>query len=133
MQEIKDGYRASLRLNKKNPEHMEIYEMFQSIASSGRYVNESQIFREGIRNLYEKDFLDNEIVAKNLDCMECAEIISQKVQKVMEELLQGKLVSSITDTTDAGTCKIKENQGAAAPEETIEIPTGLMDFMDSMG
>ena len=31
MQKVKDGYRASFRLNEDNPEHMEIYKCFKNL------------------------------------------------------------------------------------------------------
>lgn len=45
MQKVKDGYRASFRLNEDNPEHMEIYQMFQELMNTGKYRNESDLYR----------------------------------------------------------------------------------------
>ena len=51
MQEVKDGYRASFRLNEDNTEHMEIYQMFQELMNLGEYRNESDLYRAAIASL----------------------------------------------------------------------------------
>lgn len=53
MEKVKDGFRASVRLNKKNHEHQEIYQMFQELTKSGKFANESEILRAGIKSLYQ--------------------------------------------------------------------------------
>ena len=52
MQKVKDGYRASFRLNEDNPEHLEIYQMFQELMNSGKYRKESDLYRAAIVSLY---------------------------------------------------------------------------------
>lgn len=131
MEKVNDGFRASVRLNNKNPEHQEIYQMFQSLIKSGRFANESEILRTGIKSLYESVYESEEKVAAVSE--ESIERIVSGVSAAVENLLSERIL--VQDSSEKAVA-ISDNQflnrGASAPEETAVLPDGVCDFMSLM-
>ncbi len=128
MQKVKEGYRASVRLNMNHSEQREVYEMFEAIMQTGDYVNESDVFRDAIRKLYDFKFHKEQEQTRMQECEQCAELVCERVQSVIEELLNNHLIA-ISSGERTESKKKYENQGKVAPEETQELPVGLCDFM----
>ena len=54
MQKTKGGCRWTIRLSNKDYAQKEVIRMFGYLLANGDYAMESDIFREGIKSLYEK-------------------------------------------------------------------------------
>lgn len=131
MQKMKEGYRASVRLNMNHPEQREVYEMFEAVMQTGDYVNESDIFRAAIRKLYDFKFHNGQEQTRTQDCEQCAELVCERVQSVMEDLLKNHsiIMSDGERNENIQQNLTSKNQGREAPEETKTLPAGLCDFM----
>ena len=130
MQKVKDGYRASVRLNMGNPEHEELYRMFTELLNTGAFSSESAVFREGIKCLYEQRVGQNSAKLE-ANCMQCADNIVQLVSDTIEALLADKLIASVTQVEEVTHVESKSKENSI-PEETMELPTGICDFLDVM-
>ena len=128
MQKVKEGYRASVRLNMNHSEQREVYKMFEAILQTGDYVNESDVFRDAIRKLYDFKFRKEQEQMAIKKCEQCADIVSGRVREVIEDILKD------SSAAFGGESENLENafarKGNKPPEETQELPSGLCDFMN---
>lgn len=95
MQKVKDRYRASFRLNEDNQEHLEIYQMFQELMNSGKYRNESDLYRAAIASLYREKQGKGIADERKAELQECARMAANEVREiflviVFKEIIDGR-------------------------------------------
>ena len=88
MQKVKDGYRASFRLNEDNPEHLEIYQMFQELMNSGKYHNESELYREAVVSLYREKQGNVITDERKAELQECAKMSANEVSEMVQDIIK---------------------------------------------
>ena len=138
MQKVKDGYRASFRLNEDNPEHMEIYQMFQELMNSGKYHNESELYREAVVSLYREKQGNVITDERKAELQECAKMsaneVSEMVQDIINTAIAGLKISAITvESTDSDiSSKSMENMGMKPPASSEVLPDDICDFMNML-
>ena len=138
MQEVKDGYRASFRLNEDNTEHMEIYQMFQELMNSGKYRNESDLYRVAIASLYREKQGNDIFDERKAELQECARMSANEVSKLVQDIintaiddLKNSAISIIP--ADAGSpSKLMENMEMKPPESAEVLPDDICDFMKTL-
>ena len=138
MQKVKDGYRASFRLNEDNPEHMEIYQMFQELMNSGKYRNESDLYRTAIAGLYREKQRKGIVDERKAELQECARMSANEVSKLVQDIintaiddLKNSAISIIP--ADAGSpSKLMENMEMKPPESAEVLPDDICDFMKTL-
>ena len=135
MQKVKDGYRASFRLNEDNPEHIEIYKMFQELMNSGKYRNESDLYRVAIASLY-REKQGNDISDEHkAELQECARMSANEVREMVQEIINTAIADLKTSAirvpaTDSDILsKSIENMGMKPPESSEVLPDDICDFM----
>jgi Arc/MetJ-type ribon-helix-helix transcriptional regulator len=87
MQKVKDGYRASFRLNEDNSEHMEIYQMFQELMNSGKYRNESDLYRAAIASFYREKQGNGIADERKAELQECARMSANEVRELVKDII----------------------------------------------
>ena len=138
MQKVKDGYRASFRLNADNSEHMEIYQRFQELMNSGKYRNESDLYRAAIASLYREKQGKGIADERKAELQECAKMsaneVSEMVQDIINTAIAGLKISAITvESTDSDiSSKSMENMGMKPPESSEVLPDDICDFMKAL-
>ena len=138
MQKVKDGYRASFRLNEDNPKHLEIYQMFQELMKSGKYRNESDLYRAAIVSLYREKQGKGITDERKAELQECAKMsaneVSEMVQDIINTAIAGLKISAITvESTDSDiSSKSMENMGKKPPESSEVLPDDIFDFMKTL-
>lgn len=138
MQKVKDGYRASFRLNEDNPEHLEIYQMFQELMNSGKYHNESDLYREAVVSLYREKQGNGIVDERKAELQECARMsaneVSEMVQDIINTAIAGLKISAITvESTDSDiSSKSMENIGMKPPASSEVLPDDICDFMNML-
>ena len=138
MQKVKDGYRASFRLNEDNPEHMEIYQMFQELMNSGKYRNESDLYRAAIASFCREKQGNRIADERKAELQECARMSANEVSKLVQDIintaiddLKNSAISIIP--ADAGSpSKLMENRGIKPPESSEVLPDDICDFMKTL-
>ena len=138
MQKVKDGYRASFRLNEDNSEHMEIYQMFQELMNLGEYRNESDLYRAAIASLYrEKQGKGIEDERKE-ELQECARMAANEVREIVLDIINTAIADLKTSAirvfpTDSDiSSKSIENMGMKPPESSEVLPDDICDFMNML-
>ncbi len=138
MQKVKDGYRASFRLNEDNPEHMEIYQMFQELMNSGKYRNESDLYREAVASLYREKQGNGIADERKEELQECARMSANEVSKLVQDIIN-TAIADLKNTAisiipaDAGNpSKLMENMGIKPPESSEVLPDDICDFMKTL-
>ena len=138
MQKVKDGYRASFRLNADNSEHMEIYQRFQELMNSGKYRNESDLYRAAIASLYREKQGKGIADERKAELQECAKMsaneVSEMVQDIINTAIAGLKISAITvESTDSDiSSKSMENMGMKPPESSKSLSDDICDFMKAL-
>ena len=138
MQKVKDGYRASFRLNEDNPEHLEIYQMFQALRNSGQYRHESDLYREAVVSLYREKQGNGITDERKAELQECAKMsaneVSEMVQDIINTAIAGLKISAITvESTDSDvSSKSMENMGMKPPASSEVLPDDICDFMNML-
>ena len=138
MQKVKDGYRASFRLNEDNPKHLEIYQMFQELMKSGKYRNESDLYRAAIVSLYREKQGKGITDERKAELQECAKMsaneVSEMVQDIINTAIAGLKISAITvESTDSDiSSKSMENMGMKPPESSEVLPDDICDFINML-
>ena len=138
MQKVKDGYRASFRLNEDNPKHMEIYQMLQELMNSGKYRNESDLYREAVASLYREKQGNGIADERKAELQECARMsaneVSEMVQDIINTAIANLKTSVITvESTDSDvSSKSMENMGMKPPESSEVLPDDICDFMNML-
>lgn len=138
MQRLKDGYRASFRLNENNSRHMEIYQMFEELMNSGEYQNESDLYREAIGSLYRKK-ADNDIADdRKAELQECARMTAYEVKGMVQEIIDGAIVDlkissfSMAPNISDKPSNALENIGMKPPESSEVLSDDICDFMKAL-
>ena len=138
MQKVKDGYRASFRLNEDNSEHMEIYQMFQELMNLGKYRNESDLYRAAIASLC-REKQENSISDEHkAELQECARMSANEVREMVQEIINTAIADLKTSAirvspTDSDiSSKSMENMGMKPPESTEVLPDDICDFMNML-
>jgi len=138
MQKVKDGYRASFRLNEDNSKHMEIYQMFQALMNSGQYRHESDLYREAVVSLYREKQGNGITDERKAELQECARMsaneVSEMVQDIINTAIAGLKISAITvESTDSDiSSKSIENMGMKPPASSEVLPDDICDFMNML-
>jgi len=138
MQKVKDGYRASFRLNEDNPEHIEIYQMFQELMNSGKYRNESDLYRAAIVSLYREKQGNGIADERKAELQECAKMSANEVREMVQEIINtaiADLKSSairVAPTDSDISSKSIENMGMKPPESSEVLPDDICDFMNML-
>lgn len=138
MQKVKDGYRASFRLNEDNSEHMEIYQMFQEIMNSGQYRNESDVYRTAIASLYREKQGNGIPDERKTELQECARMSANEVREMVKEIINTAIadlkISAIrVASTDSDiSSKSIENMRMKPPESSESLPDDIFDFMKTL-
>lgn len=138
MQKVKDGYRASFRLNEDNSEHMEIYQMFQELMNSGKYRNESDLYRAAIASLYREKQGKGIADEGKAELQECARMAANEVREIVLDIINTAIAdlktSAITvSPTDSDiSSKSIENMGMKPPESSEVLPDDICDFMNML-
>lgn len=106
MQRTKDGYRWTVRLSNKDYAQKEVIRMFEYLLASGEYATESDIFREGIKSLYQEKTEPDRIVDWDNRIQECARITADNMMERMQNMLdatvrKGGLVAVTRTVADA--------------------------------
>ena len=121
MQKVKDGYRASFRLNEDNPEHIEIYKMFQELMNSGKYRNESDLYRVAIASLYQEKQGKGIADERKAELQECARMSANEVSEMVQEIINTAIADlktsaiSVAPTDSDISSKSMENMGKKPP------------------
>jgi len=124
MQKVKDGYRASFRLNEDNPEHLEIYQMFQELMNSGKYRNESDLYRAAIDSLYREKQGKGIADERKAELQECARMAANEVREIVLDIINTAIADLKTSAirvspTDSDiSSKSMENMGMIPPESS---------------
>ena len=135
MQKVKDGYRASFRLNEDNSKHMEIYQMFQELMNSGKYRNESDLYRAAIASLCREKQGNDISDERKAELQECARMSANEVSEMVQEIINTAIADLKTSAirvapTDSDiSSKSKENMGMKPPESSEVLPDDICDFM----
>ncbi len=135
MQKVKDGYRASFRLNEDNFEHMEIYQMFQELMNSGKYRNESELYRAAIASLYREKQGNSILDERKVELQECAKMSANEVRKMVQEIINTAIADlktsamTIVSADSDVSPKLIENMGMKPPESSESLPDDIFDFM----
>ena len=138
MQKVKDGYRASFRLNEDNPEHMEIYHVFQELINSGKYRNESDLYREAIASLYREKQGNGISDERKAELQECARMSANEVSELVQDIIDTAIadlkisaIRVVPADSDIPTKSI-ENTGMKPPESSEVLPDDICDFMNML-
>lgn len=138
MQKVKDGYRASFRLNEDNPEHMEIYHVFQELINSGKYRNESDLYRESISSLYREKQGNGISDERKAELQECARMSANEVSELVQDIINTAIadlkisaIRVVPADSDIPT-KSMENAGMKPPESSEVLPDDICDFMNML-
>lgn len=138
MQKVKDGYRASFRLNEDNPEHLEIYQMFQELMNSGKYRNESDLYRAAIVSLYREKQGNDIGDERKAELQEYARKSANEVREIVQDIINAAVADLKTSAirvspTDSDiSSKSIENMGMKPPESTEVLPDDICDFMNML-
>lgn len=138
MQKVKDGYRASFRLNEDNPEHLEIYQMFQELMNSGKYRNESDLYRAAIASLYREKQGKGIADERKAELQECARMAVNEVREIVLDIINTAIADFKTSAirvspTDSDiSSKSIENMGMKPPESSEVLPDDICDFMNML-
>lgn len=138
MQKVKDGYRASFRLNEDNPEHIEIYKMFQELMNSGKYRNESDLYRVAIASLYQEKQGKGIADERKAELQECARMSANEVSEMVQEIINTAIADlktsaiSVAPTDSDISSKSMENMGMKPPESSEVLPDDIFDFMKTL-
>ena len=138
MQKVKDGYRASFRLNEDNPEHLEIYQMFQELMNSGKYRNESDLYRAAIASLYREKQGKGIADERKAELQECARMAVNEVREIVLDIINTAIADFKTSAirvspTDSDiSSKSMENMGMKPPESSEVLPDDICDFMNML-
>ena len=138
MQKVKDGYRASFRLNEDNSEHMEIYQMFQEIMNSGQYRNESDVYRTAIASLYREKQGNGIPDERKTELQECARMSANEVREMVKEIINTAIADlkisaiRVVPTDSDILSKSMENMGMKPPESSELLPDDICDFMNML-
>ena len=138
MQKVKDGYRASFRLNEDNPEHLEIYQMFQELMNSGKYRNESDLYRAAIASLYREKQGKGIADERKAELQECARMAANEVRKIVLDIINTAIADLKTSAirvspTDSDiSSKSMENMGMIPPESSEVLPDDICDFINML-
>lgn len=136
MQKVKDGYRASFRLNEDNPEHLEIYQMFQELMNSGKYRNESDLYRAAIASLYREKQGKGIADERKAELQECARMAANEVREIVLDIINIAIADLKTSAirvspTDSDiSSKSIENMGMKPPESSEVLPDDICDFIN---
>ena len=135
MQKVKDGYRASFRLSEDNPEHLEIYQMFQELMNSGKYRNESDLYRAAIVSLYREKQGKGIADERKEELQECARMAANEVREIVLDIINTAIADlkttaiRISPTDSDISSKSMENMGMKPPESSEVLPDDICDFM----
>ena len=138
MQKVKDGYRASFRLNEDNPEHMEIYQMFQELMNSGKHRNESDLYREAVANLYREKQGNGIADERKAELQEYARKSANEVREIVQDIINAAVADLKTSAirvspTDSDlSSKSMENTGMKPPESSEVLPDDICDFINML-
>ena len=138
MQKVKDGYRASFRLNEDNSKHMEIYQMFQELMNLGKYRNESDLYREAVASLYREKQGNGIADERKAELQECARMSANEVSEMVQDIINTAIanikIPAITiESTDSDvSSKSMENMGMKPPESSELLPDDICDFMNML-
>ena len=138
MQKVKDGYRASFRLNEDNPEHLEIYQMFQELMNSGKYRKESDLYRAAIASLYREKQGKGIADERKAELQECARMAVNEVREIVLDIINTAIADFKTSAirvspTDSDiSSKSIENMGMKPPESSEVLPDDICDFMNML-
>ena len=138
MQKVKDGYRASFRLNEDNSEHMEIYQMFQELMNLGKYRNESDLYRAAIASLCREKQGNGIVDERKVELQECARMSANEVREMVKEIINTAIadlkISAIrVASTDSDiSSKSIENMRMKPPESSESLPDDIFDFMKTL-
>ena len=138
MQKVKDGYRASFRLNEDNTEHMEIYHVFQELINSGKYRNESDLYREAIDSLYREKQGKGIADERKAELQECARMSANEVSEMVQEIINTAIADlktaaiSVAPTDSDISSKSMENMGMKPPESSEVLPDDICDFINML-
>ena len=138
MQKVKDGYRASFRLNEDNFEHMEIYKMFQELMKVGKYRNESDLYRAAVASLYREKQENGIVDERKAELQECARMSANEVREMVHEIINTAIadlkisaIRVVPADSDIPT-KSMENTGMKPPESSEVLPDDICDFMNML-
>lgn len=138
MQKVKDGYRASFRLNEGNLEHMESYQMFQELMNSCNYRNESDLYRAAIASLYREKQGNGVADERKAELQECARMSANEVKEMVQEIINTAIADLKTSAisivpTDSDIPSISmEHLGTKPPESSEVLPDDICDFMNML-
>ena len=138
MQKVKDGYRASFRLNEDNSEHMEIYQMFQELMNLGKYRNESDLYRAAIASLCREKQGNGIVDERKVELQECARMSANEVREMVQEIINTAIAdlktSAIAIVPDCSGILSKsiENMGMKPPESSESLSDDICDFMKTL-
>ena len=138
MQKVKDGYRASFRLNEDNPEHLEIYQMFQELMNSGKYRKESDLYRAAIVSLYREKQGKGIADERKAELQECARMAANEVREIVLDIINIAIADLKTSAirvspTDSDiSSKSMENMGMKPPESSEVLPDDICDFINML-
>ena len=138
MQKVKDGYRASFRLNEDNTEHMEIYQMFQELMNSGKYRNESDLYRVAIASLYREKQGNDIFDERKAELQECARMSANEVSELVQEIINTAIADlqtsaiRVAPTVSDSSSKSMENMGMKPPESSDVLPDDICDFINML-
>ena len=138
MQKVKDGYRASFRLNADNSEHMEIYQRFQELMNSGKYRNESDLYRAAIASLYREKQGNGIADERKAELQECAKMSANEVSELIQDIINTAIADLKTSAirvspTDSDlSSKSMENTGMKPPESSESLSDDICDFMKAL-
>ena len=136
MQKVKDGYRASFRLNEDNPEHLEIYQMFQELMNSGKYRKESDLYQAAIASLYREKQGKGIADERKAELQECARMAANEVREIVLDIINIAIADLKTSAirvspTDSDiSSKSIENMGMKPPESSEVLPDDICDFIN---
>ena len=138
MQKVKDGYRASFRLNEDNSKHMEIYQMFQALMNSGQYRHESDLYREAVVSLYREKQGKGIADERKAELQECARMSANEVREMVHEIINTAIADlknsaiRVASTDSDISSKSMENMGMKPPESSEVLPDDICDFMNML-
>ena len=138
MQKVKDGYRASFRLNEDNPEHLEIYQMFQELMNSGKYRKESDLYRAAIVSLYREKQGKGIADERKAELQECARMAANEVREIVLDIINIAIADlktsaiRISPTDSDISSKSIENMGMKPPESSEVLPDDICDFINML-
>lgn len=114
---------------------MEIYQMFQELMNSGKYRNESDLYRAAIASLCREKQGNSISDERKAELQECARMSANEVKEMVQEIINTAIADlktsaiSIVPADSDIPSRSMEHLGMKPPESSESLPDDIFDFM----